>query len=364
MSVFSVSVNLNAAPGNGSLRAIRVTCRRRVLVLLALLTAGAQGGAQTVPLAESESMTEEEATVAYVSEVPWQWNSEQGNPVEHWARKLAAHWIKKPDNGDERLRNLLPQLSWERLAKTSRNRGAGAFVVHAYEWIERGDDARLDALLVPSRDGRAAMTQFVILRQRRELRTGEERKFSMEDLRRKDILVDRGGCGELVYRWLDCEIKPETGAKHREDHADYRSATGPTEAVLAVYFGEVDACVVSRASYAEVQRTNPRGLAARLEEARISPPLLNYVIACPRDMPGWRRVPLMKSAASVHLLQTDGSWTLTAPHPDDFKSLRHLISDWERYYGDSKEEQPQTTPSPDSPARPGAAARISERRRP
>ncbi len=363
MPAFSVSQTANEAPGDWSHRTAWAFLRCFCMVL-ALNSGGSPVLAQVKPAAGSAGLTDEEATVAYVAEVPWQWNSEQGNPLEHWARKLAAHWAKQPMEGDERLRNLLPELSWERLAKSSRSLQAGAFVVHGYEWIENADAARLDALLVPAIDGKAAMTEFVILRQRRERKIGDARKFSMEELWKKDILVDRGDCGELVYRWLDHEIRPETGAKRREDHADYRSAADPVEAVLAVYFGEVDACVVTRSSYADVLRTNPHGLSARLEEVRVSPPLLRHVIACPRDMPVNRRVPLVKSAASVSMLQAGGTWHLIAPGPEDFKTLHQLITEWQSYYEGGHGGQSKSPP-PDAEARTGpGAGQLSGRRLP
>ena len=333
-----------------------------MMVLLALVSTETAASGQE---AGGPHLTTLEATVAYVSEIPWQWNGEQGNPLEKWARQLSADWAKNQGDGHERLRNLLPELSWQRLAITARNNMASAFVVHGYEWIEKGAAARLDALLIPSKDGKAAMTEFVILRQRTQRAPGDALKFSTEDLFEKQILVDRGGCGDLVYRWLDREIRPETGTIRREDHADFRSAASPAQAVLSVYFGEVDACVVSRSSYLEVQRTNPQGLVAKLEEVRTSPPLLKHVIACPRTMTSKRRAEVVKSVAAVRLEQPDGIWSLTVPAPDDFKDLRRLITDWQKFFPEASETNAGRTPPQDSaPPSDTPAPRLSERRRP
>ena len=209
------------------------------------------------------------------------------------------------------------------------------------------------------------MVEFVILRQRTPRTFGENSKFSLDDLFEKQILVDRGGCGELVYRWLDCEIRLGTGATRREDHAEFRSAANPTQAVLSVYFGEAEACIVSRSSYLEVQRTNPNGLLAKLEEVRKSPPLLKHVIACPRGMTAKRRAEIVKSAAAVKLQQPDGVWNLAVPAPDDFKDLRQLIAEWQKYFGDSPEHTPAGTPPP-APAVQGGTTTLAipERRIP
>lgn len=365
MSALAAVLKLKATPCAGSLRATSAAGRRGLLGFLVFLCMGTPGRGQVKAATEAAPLTEVEATVAYVSEVPWQWDAEQGNPLEKWARKLSSEWAKAPGDADHHQRNLRPELSWERLAMTARTQKAEAFVVHGYELIENGDAAQLDELLVPSRDRKAAVTEFVILRQRRTRAEGDERKFSMDDLWKKEILVDRGGCGELVYRWLDREIRPETGAIRRDRHADYRSASSAVHAVLAVYFGEVDACVVSRSSYSEVLRTNPKGLAARLEEARVSPPLLKHVIACPRSMSAKRRAEVVKSAEAIRVQLADGAWNLTVPKPDDFKDLRQLIREWEKFYGDGKEGNPENPPSTvPTPAVQTSApgARISEGR--
>ncbi len=355
MSGFITFQTSGAPSCTGSLRAAPAHGWRGIIAVVAFLGGLRMGSAQTVAEGKTTGLTETEATVSYVSEVPWQWNGEEGNPLELWARKLSMEWARAPGEVEERLANLRPELSWERLAITSRTKKAGAFVVQGYELIESGDAAELDGLLVPSRNGRAAFTEFVILRQRRTRASGDERKFSMLDLWKKQILVDRGGCGELVYRWLDRENRPGTGATSRAREAEYRSATSAAEAVLAVYFGEVDACVVCRSSYTQVLTTNPNGLAARLEEAKVSPPLLKHVIACPRSMPSKRRLELVKNAKEIRMQLADGEWQLTVPKPEDFKELRQLIGDWQKYFGNDKESDPDSAP----PTPPASAAQTA-----
>ncbi len=343
MPAFAAKLNAKTKLREGSSRSAPSWRRLGLLLFLAMLSP------ETRVFAQSGS-PKVSATVAYVSEVPWQWNGEQGNPLELWARKLSAEWAPEPGEGEERLRNLLPELSWKRLAITASTNMAEAFVVNGYEWIESGAAAKLDMLLAPSWEGKPAMVEFVILRQRAPKTSGEDSKFSLDELFKKQVFVDRGGCGELVYRWLDREIRVGTGATRREDHAEFRSAANPTQAVLSVYFGEAEACIVSRSSYLEVQRTNPNGLLAKLEEVRKSPPLLKHVIACPHGMTTKRRAEIVKSAAAVKLQQPDGLWSLAVPAPDDFKDLRQLIAEWQEIFGDRPVYIPSGTPPP-APAR-------------
>lgn len=135
--------------------------------------------------------------VAYVSEVPHQWTGSMGNPLELWARKLGSVWVASYAGGGATIANLRPELSWKRLEKLSRTGKADAFAIQGYELIERG----------AATNGKAAMVECIILRRR------EAEPFRIAKLEKKKIRVDRGGCGDLVNRWLDCEIIPEMGAK-------------------------------------------------------------------------------------------------------------------------------------------------------
>ena len=305
----------------------------------------------------------EAAIVAYVSEVPYQWQSESGNPLEWWARKLSSEWAQVPEGTNERLRNLRQELSWERLGRTARKGEAEAFVVHGYEFIEYCDSAELDDLLVPMRDGKAAMTGFVILGQRTLANKRGERKFSMIDLEDQEILVDRGGCGELVYRWLDREIRLETGTRTRDQVAEFRTAPSATEAMLAVYFGDAHACVVTSAAYAEVRRYNPEGITSKLVELRASPLLLQHIVACPRRLETPRRKELIKRAAGIRVVQNDGVWTLAVPKPEDLRSLTQLIREWQGFFDapESLADRNSGTAPAEAAGKPAAEAWLSGR---
>ena len=310
------------------------------------------------------AITDQIPTVVYVSEVPYQLSGELGNPLELWARKLSSGWAAIYSTADSKVTKLKPELSWERLEKTARTGRADAYVVHGYEFEEHSQPANLVPLLVPYLHNRAAMVEFVILRRRPEESEAADRPFRMLDLERKKVRVDRAGCGELVYRWLDCEILPETGDARREYLADFYSAASAAEAVLDVYFGQMDACVVSREDYLNVLRYNRSGISRRLEEVRISPQLLKYVIAGSGDpQAAVRRKDLQDRAVGFSLVLGKQKFTLGRPHPDDMKNLRALISKWNSYFG---KRDPAESAGPEDPLTesPSAPPRITERRDP
>jgi hypothetical protein len=288
-----------------------------------------------------------EITISYVSEVPWPADAGAANPLEWWGKKLSTDWAAPITEDNARLSNLRPELSWNHLKKSATSGRANIFVIHGYELLEQGPAARIEALLTPAREGKAATTEFIILR-RRDVTDNE--RFTMAKLEDEDIVVDRGGCGDLVYRWLETEIVPETGKAHRETFAEFHSASSPAEAILSVYFGDAYACVVSRESSKAVFRTNPKGFAAKLEEVRNSPPLLKHIIACRQDMPPAQRKDVIRSASAIRL-EHQGNWTLTVPSNSDLKSLTTLIERWQYLLGGKQPEG--NDPSAASVATPG-----------
>lgn len=308
-----------------------------------------------------------EITVSYVSEVPWPADAGAANPLERWAKKLSTDWAPPPSEINPHLNNLRPELSWGHLRKSALNNRAQVFVIQAYEMLEQGEAAGIEPLLTPARNGKAASTEFVILR-RREV--SENPRFTMNELEDQEILVDRGGCGDLVYRWLETEIKSDSGNSHRESFAEFHSAKSAAEAVLAVYFGESYACVVSRESAAEVFRTNPRGFQAKLEEVRGSPALLKYMIACRKDLPPALRKEVINSAAAIRL-EHQGTWALAIPSSDDLKNLNALVARWHYLLGEKDSRRPENpapppvTTTPRSPKQTAASEpSATERRQP
>jgi hypothetical protein len=305
-----------------------------------------------------------EITISYISEVPWPSGAGEANPLERWAKRLSTDWAPAPTDGNSRINNLRPELSWNQLRKSAVTGRAQIFVIHGYELLEQGTAAKIEALLTPAKNGKAATTEFVIYR-RREPKEGA--RFTMSQLEDQDILVDRGGCGDLVYRWLETEIKPDTGdgrptsvegSAHRETFAEFRSANNAAEAILSVYFGTAYACVVSRESSADVFRSNPHGLEKRLEEVRSSPALLKHIIACRKDIQPSLRKEVINSAAAIRL-EHEGTWSLTVPAGQDMKSLSNLVTRWQELMGGKEAAPPDTTAPPPITLRatgPGQAA--------
>lgn len=350
-------------PAKGLRKIATASGRGALTLLLGVFCTGVLAVRTAAQVGAPAADTPLELTVSFVSEVPWPADAGAANPLERWARMLSSEWSAPANESSARVNNLKPELSWERLAKTARTNKADIFMVHGYEYLEGGAAAKIEALLTPALEGKAAMTEFVILSRRGMLRAGE--KFSWMDLAGKQILVDRGGCGELVYRWLEVDILLATGIKRQPNYAmnfaDFRSAFSTAEAILSVYFGEADACIVSRDSYSSVLLTNPAGLADKMTELTHSPRFLQHIVACRSATALDLRKKIIKSTAGLHL-EHNGTWGLIPLAANDLTSLRAVTGQWQEFF----EEKAESIPSPPSErtpvGRPSTAA--AERRAP
>jgi hypothetical protein len=212
------------------------------------LLCGAAMQAARLPAQETVRPAAEEVEgtiVHYLSETPFRWEGAAGNPLENMAQSLGALWGQKDTEiTSERLENIKRQITWEGLKDAAVNghafrsgsarmlRQRQVFVIHGYEYCHARTAAKFEPLLVAAREGKPAMAEFVLL-----CRTGEHasegRKFHYSSLRDKEIFVAQSNCGNLVYRWLDMQTRPDTGFGAAQSAA-IRTAGTAAEAVLAV----------------------------------------------------------------------------------------------------------------------------------
>ena len=216
--------------------------------------------------------------VSYLAELPVSWRTGLADPIHNIARSLCSAFARPVD---PELRsptgNLLGAESWEELSRSIQLGSAELFPLHGYEMVERARELKLKPLLLATRNGRW-QTHFVLLV------SNASGIQNLRDLENRTLLVHRDGCGDLVDYWLDTAIAVGTGMQ-RQSFARYQTVTQAREAVLPVFFGEADACVVSVAAYQSVVAQNPVQIPAKLTPLVESKDLPGQVVACRVDLP-------------------------------------------------------------------------------
>ena len=212
--------------------------------------------------------------------------------------------------------------------------------------------AGFDALLVAAKEGKPATAEFVVLCRKGEYKS-EHLEFQWTRLEEKEILVDRGNCGDLVHRWINLQTVPHTG-RTGIALASLRNAESAEQAILSVYFREAEACVVTRESFEEVKKHNPGGLSSKLEVVCNSAPLLRYGASTSQRassaVPELLRLEVRKKYLDTGTGQPvdmqGAKWTLIPARSEHFTTL----DEFTRLHYEKVELPGMKTPIPATPA--------------
>lgn len=160
------------------------------------------------------------------------------------------------------------------LRGTIRSRTADLFIISAMDYLELGaEQALLDAQFMPQKDG-VVLDKYVLL-------TRRDRGVSLPDLRGKQVLFLKAIGANLTRAWMTTLLK-ESGLGPLDTFCpSAQDVNKPSLAVLPVFFGKADACVVDSTGFAVMRELNPQ-LGEVLEVCRSSPRYLETVICVHR----------------------------------------------------------------------------------
>ncbi|MGB3111413.1 MAG: PhnD/SsuA/transferrin family substrate-binding protein, partial [Candidatus Omnitrophota bacterium] len=103
----------------------------------------------------------------------------------------------------------------------------------------------------------------------------------LSQLKGKKLLVETGGRGDIGLLWLNTTLLKDRLPESGELFSNIKRATKASQAVLPVFFGQADACIVTRGSFRTAAELNPQ-LGGELDVLAESPPYL-VSVACFRE---------------------------------------------------------------------------------
>ncbi len=101
---------------------------------------------------------------------------------------------------------------------------------------------------------------------------------SLDQLKNKNIIIRKGHIGTIALMWLDTLLMELTLPESTGFFKSIRQVDNGSRAVLPVFFGQADACIVHRYTYDTVTELNPQ-ISKELIVLHTSPALL-ATIAC------------------------------------------------------------------------------------
>ena len=160
-------------------------------------------------------------------------------------------------------------------------------------YLRSGDGVPLDPLVVGLWGEPPRATVEYVLLVRRDL--GVE---AVGDLRDREVIVGTLDRGQTARMWLDVLLLREKLPASEGFFAQVEKVDRASQAVLPVYFGQTDACVVRRRSYDTLVELNPQ-LGEELAILATSPPLLLQLMCAASTLDSVIREALIEAAARL-----------------------------------------------------------------
>jgi len=160
------------------------------------------------------------------------------------------------------------------------------------EFLEVGGRAPLLPMLTTSSRG-SILHEYVLLVPR------DSGMVSLAGLSGRSLILERGGKGRVPGMWLDVLLLRAGLARSGALFSSTRQVTSTSRAVLPVFFGQADACVVSREGFETMVELNPQ-LGEKLRVLAISPGFLRGLVCLRQDVYEQYGDTIMESLLSLH----------------------------------------------------------------
>ncbi len=134
---------------------------------------------------------------------------------------------------------------------------------------------KLDPIVIASKVDQPVESFLLLTRQGETLETIAQNP-------RRELIVEQGGSGEMARIWLDVLLRSRNLPESRIFFNMVRQAEKPGRAVLPVFFGQADACVVAESAFAVLKELNPQ-IGRRLQVLQRSPGFIRVLI-CATDL--------------------------------------------------------------------------------
>lgn len=121
----------------------------------------------------------------------------------------------------------------------------------------------------------------------------------IEQLRGKNMIVDVGQQGSIPIKWLDSLLTAQVSSNAQGFFRSMAEATKSSQAVMPVFFGQADSCLVSRNHYETMVELNPQ-IGQKLRILERSPGFVTGILAMRNDLQKTTRDAIAKTLSEMH----------------------------------------------------------------
>ena len=197
--------------------------------------------------------------------------------------------------------------------------------IDVWDYLDMQIESYMEPAYIISRQGRPGETYQLLTRQGSGIN-------ALRELHRKPILLYRANNAKAAPIWLESILSEEGLGSSQRFFSKVDVVDKPTLAALPVFFGKVDACIISSGSFEVMKELNPE-LGNKLTALRVSEELVENIIFVSRN--NWisneTRKDLMKTvedlaadAAGLQMLRMFKSDGILPFRPELLNSMRKL----------------------------------------
>lgn len=200
----------------------------------------------------------------------------------------------------------------------------------ALDYVQNSFDSILKPAIVSVSPDNTVLDTYILL-------CHKNKKWSdLSNLRNAHLQFSK--TDQLVSIWLDVQLA-QSGYPKSKDFLSKKTLTEtPAQAILSVFFGQADACIIDTRIFRAMSELNPQ-IATTLLPLAQSPGLLFRFFAFHKATPNAiiqevqdNAVKLAETTDGQKILRIFKIYKLIKYHPQYIKSIHNLVKDYNHYY--------------------------------
>lgn len=193
------------------------------------------------------------------------------------ARAATKVWtgmlVRKVGSFDSSETTIFPDLS--SVEKSLKEKGVDIVVLFSHELIEIRNKVHLEPVYAADYGSNFYHDELLLVR-------ADSGLSNLGDLKGKRLVIELGQKGTLPMLWLETLLLKEGVQSIQTYFSTIREAARATQAILPVFFGQADACVVGRFNFETMVELNPQ-VGKMLKVIARSPGFLTGVVCMRKD---------------------------------------------------------------------------------
>ncbi len=182
--------------------------------------------------------------------------------IKVWVRRVTRN-RKIPLEPETTVFNTL-----EELQHSIDQQTVNLMIMNVQDYFNLTNHPVFDAVFTPKEADKVLDEYLLLIRSDKDL--------TLDDLRGKRVIFIKATGAEQGRMWMDCVLH-DHGLPLSEHYFVTEDVIKPSAAILPVFFGQAQACVVDASGFGIMKELNPQ-IGRRLRPMLTSPPLCEYII--------------------------------------------------------------------------------------